>query len=190
MKTKVEKLKDELQDTNFLDQIYEHILKSAIAEIKAYHRANKKFFKNREEFAEYVGATDSMIQKILAKKIKQKSIASIETLLKLCDKIGIPIKIDYEIGLHTCYYQSKGYINNKRNIHSNRYEAKKLSVSEIKRRVKNGEPRFLEYVPKIIPLEIGDQDIFVDLETIDDEKELKNLLKYEKALNALVKTIR
>ena len=190
MKGKTNNFKTELKDTNFLDQIYEHVLKSAMAEIKAFHKANKEFFKNREDFADYVGANDSMIQKILAKNIKQKSIASVETLLKICDKLGIPIKIDYEIGLHSCYYQSAGYADSKRNIHSDIYEAKKLSVKEIKKRVKNGEPRFTEYVPKLIPFSTGDEVMLIDFETVDDEKQLKNLLEYEKALNALLKTIR
>ena len=49
--------------------------------------------------------------------------------------------------------------------------------------------KFIEYTPKIIPMTLIEKDIFMNLKTIDDDKELKSLLKYEKALNSLVKTI-
>ena len=179
----------ELKDTDYLDQIYDHILRSAISEIKAYHKANKKFFKTREDFADYIEATDSMIQKLLAKKIRPKNIASIKTLLKICDKLEIPIKIEYEIGLHSCYYTSKNYNTSKRNIHSGRYDVKKLSVEEIKRRTSNGEPYFHDYEPKEIHMSLGNHYFNYKLDEIEDEEKLKRLLEYEKTLNKFISSI-
>lgn len=179
-----------LVQRTYFQEIFDKMYEGAIEEIEADYKRREKEVKNRSNYADFLNISESALKKLLGKKKENKSVFSIITILSLCDSLNIPIKFNYEIGLHTGQYENKGTESERRNINSDRYKRKLIPAEEIIRKYKDHGPTFTTYEPKVVTIGVPLLNGETDWHTIDCDKDddelVKAALEYEKAINEMI----
>lgn len=170
----------ELENRQYFEKIFNKLFKDMQDEIKAdyKYRKNKKDsqIKNQGDYAKLLNISESSIKKIMGVNVKNKSILNIIDLLTICDKLNVPIKFDYQIGLHTCSYENRGMDNIRRNVSTGKYTLDPkcfTSKKEMLKKYIDYGPTFADYMP---------MDIEGEVEGTEEHKKVIEKIKrmYEK----------